>query len=218
MGGTVQDAPMSGSIPYAIGQASVLRIPVPGTGGLCIELRPRGRVPAQGSTSTLFFQDPAGTRHLRLDYGHNKVTNTTDYHWNQRGTHPNFGIADHSPAGPAGKVAYTSAKYFRYAGRVLVVAGVAIDTVSVVRSSKPLRRATEVVSAWALACAGCKAIGAGGAAVGAAASPLGAAVGGVGGCIIGGYLGYTGGSALGGLVYDWAEDDSFIALPQVPGP
>src|SRR4249920_3434111 len=61
------DVPMSGGIPYGIGQASVVRIPVPGTNGLCIELRPRGWVPQSGSTSTLFFQDATGKRHLRLD-------------------------------------------------------------------------------------------------------------------------------------------------------
>ena len=98
-----QDVPMSGGIPYAIGQASVVRIPVPGTNGLCIELRARGWVPASGSTSTLFFQDAAGGRHLRLDYGYNVKTRTIDYHWNQKGTHADFGISDHSPAGPAGE-------------------------------------------------------------------------------------------------------------------
>ncbi len=50
------EIPMSGGIPYAIGQASVVRIPIPGTDRLCIELRPRGHVPPGGSTSTLFFQ------------------------------------------------------------------------------------------------------------------------------------------------------------------
>ena len=30
----VHDAPPSGAIPYAIGQASVVRIPIPGTRGL----------------------------------------------------------------------------------------------------------------------------------------------------------------------------------------
>src|SRR3954463_15962109 len=115
------DAPMSGGIPYAIGQASVVRIPVPGTNGPCIELRARGWVPKGGSTSTIFFQDASGGRHLRLDYGYNVKTRTIDYHWNQKGTHADFGIADHSPAGTSGEVAYKAARYFRYAGRVLVV-------------------------------------------------------------------------------------------------
>src|SRR5687767_14447980 len=76
------DAPMSGGIPYAIGQPSVVRIPIPGTGGLAIELTARGWTPKGGSTSTLFFQDPTGARQLRLDYGYNDRTKTIDYHWN----------------------------------------------------------------------------------------------------------------------------------------
>src|SRR5262245_23735215 len=127
---TVADAPLSGGIPYAIGQASVVRIPIPGTNGLCIELTPRGWTPQGGSTSTLFFQDATGKRHLRLDYGYNVKTKTIDYHWNQKGTFNQFGIPDHAPAGTAGEIAYNAAKYFRYAGRVLVVVGVAVDVVS----------------------------------------------------------------------------------------
>ena len=48
---TNEDAPLSGQVPFAIGQSSVLRIPIPGTNGLCIEFRARGKVPASGSTS-----------------------------------------------------------------------------------------------------------------------------------------------------------------------
>ena len=217
-GSSIGDAPMSGGVLFAVGQPSVVRIPVPGTNGLCIELSPRGWVPKTGSTSTLFFQDATGKRHLRLDYGYNVKTKTIDYHWNQSGTHAEFGIADHTPAGQAGKVAYNAAKYFRYAGRVLVVVGVAIDVVSIVQASKPMRRASEVVSGWALAWAGCEVVGAGGAALGTLASPLGTAIGGIGGCIIGGVGGYWGGSKLGGEVYDWAENTFFTPLPEVDGP
>ncbi len=210
--------PISGGIPYAVGQSSVVRIPVPGTNGLCIELRPRGHIPPSGSTSTLFFQDPSGKRHLRLDYGYNKTTKTIDYHWNQKGTHSNFGIADHTPAGQTGSTLYKAAKYFRYAGRVLVVVGVAVDVVSIVQASKPMRRASQVVAGWAGAWAGCKVVGAGGAALGTLASPAGTAIGGFGGCIIGGIGGYYGGSALAGEVYDWAEDTFFAPLPEVAAP
>ena len=98
--------PMSGGVPYAVGQASIVRIPIPGTEGLAIELNPRGRIPRGGSTSTLFFQDSTGKRHLRLDYGHNVKTNTVDYHWNQKGTFGDFGVTGHSAAGRAGQVAY----------------------------------------------------------------------------------------------------------------
>jgi hypothetical protein len=212
------DAPLSGGIPYAIGQASVVRIPVPGTNGLCIELRPRGRVPAGGSTSTLFFQDATGGRHLRLDYGYNVKTRTIDYHWNQKGTFADLGIANHAPVGETGEVAYKAARYFRYAGRVFVVVGVLVDGVSIVQASNPMRRASEVVAGWAGAWAGCEVVGAGGAAVGLLASPLGSAVGGVSGCIIGGIAGYYGGSMVGGEVYDWAETTLFSPVPEVDAP
>jgi hypothetical protein len=208
-------APVSGAIPYAIGQSSIVRIPIPGTDGLCIEFKARGRLPSTGSTSTLFFQDASGRRHLRLDYGFNARTGTIDYHWNQKGTHSTFGIGDHTLAGPAEKAAYQAAKYFRYAGRVLMVVGLAVDAISIVRASRPLRRATQVISGWAAAWAGCEVVGAGGAALGTMASPLGTAVGGIGGCIIGGIGGYYGGSTLGGQVYDWAQDTFFTPLPEI---
>jgi hypothetical protein len=217
-GPSTADVPMSGGVLYAIGQASVVRIPIPGTNGLCIELNPKGWVPASGSTSTLFFQDATGKRNLRLDYGYNVKTKTIDYHWNQKGTFAEFGIADHTPAGQAGEVAYNAAKYFRYAGRVLLVVGVAVDVISIVQASKPMRRASQVVAGWAAAWAGCEVVGAGGAALGTLASPLGTAVGGIGGCIIGGIGGYYGGSVLGGDVYDWAENTFFTPLPQVAAP
>lgn len=211
------NAPVSGGILYAFGSPSLVRIPIPGTNGLCIEFFPRGYVPASGSTSTLFFQDITGKRHLWLDYGYNVKTKTIDYHWNQTGTHANFGINDHTSLENAGKAAYRAAKYFRYAGRVFIVVGVAVDVVSVVRSSRPLRQATAVVTGWALAWAGCKVVGIGGAVLGTALSPIGTAVGGVGGCIIGGYGGYRSGNALGSAVYHWAET-VFYPIPQVAAP
>lgn len=216
--GPVQDAPWSGGIPYAVGQAALVRIPVPGSGGLAIELRPRGRMPAAGSTSTLFFQDRSGRRHLRLDFGYNTRTGTIDYHWNQRGTYSQFGIADHGAAGSGAGGAYQAARYFRYAGRVLLVAGVAADVAAVVRAERPLRRATQAVSGWAGAWAGCKVLGAGGAAVGSLGSPLGSAAAGLGGCIIGGAGGYFAGSAVAAEVYDWAADTVFEPLPETAAP
>jgi hypothetical protein len=213
-----EDVPLSGAIPYSIGLASVVRIPVPGTQGLCIEFSPRGWVPKGGSTSTLFFQDLSGKRHLRLDYGYNVKTKTIDYHWNQKGTSANFGIADHAPAGRSGAAAYQAAKYFKYAGRVLLVAGVAIDVISVVQADKPLRQASRVVTGWAAAWAGCKVVGGAGAAGGLAATPLGSAALGVGGCIIGGTAGYFIGSSVAGVVYDWAEDTLFTPLEETTAP
>ncbi|GCB05042.1 hypothetical protein PSUB009319_26730 [Ralstonia sp. SET104] len=208
---------MNGSIPYALGISSIVRIPIPGTGGLCIELKPRGRIPPGGSTSTLFFQDISGKKHLRLDYGYNVATKTINYHWNQARVYSQFGVSDHTPVGKSGVALYQAAKYFRYAGRTLAVAGVAIDIVSIVQSRTPMRRASEAVSGWALAWTGCRAMGAGGAAAGALASPIGIAVGGIGGCVIGGLIGYQAGNYVGANVYDWANA-MFISLPQVPKP
>ncbi len=209
---------MSGGIPYAIGQSSMVRIPIPGTNGLAIELTGRGWKPKTGSTSTLFFQDVTGKRHLRLDYGHNVRTNTIDYHWNQKSTAEVFKITDHTPAGRAGQTAYESAKYFRYAGRVLVVAGVTLDVIAVVQASKPLRRASQAVAGWAGAWVGCKVVGATGGLFGTSLTPIGTAVVGIGGCIIEGIGGYYGASELAGEVYDWSEDTFFTQLPEAPAP
>ncbi|MBC8131079.1 MAG: hypothetical protein H7Y08_12255, partial [Rhizobiaceae bacterium] len=151
MANETSDIPMNGAVPYAIGQASVVRIPVPGSNRLAVEFKPRGFVPKSGSTSTLFIQDPTGKRHLRLDYGFNKATNTINYHWNQSGTNAQFGIGNHQPAGPGAAALYHGARYFRYAGRVLMVVGIVADTVSIVRASNPIRRASEVVAGWAAA-------------------------------------------------------------------
>ena len=210
------DVPISGGIPAAVGMSTVIRIPVPFTNGLAIEFFPRNF--KGNSTSTLFIQNTTGKKVLRLDYGYNVKTKTINYHWNQSGTYSNFNIQDHTVVGRGGRTVYQAAKYFRYAGRVLVVVGAAVDGYSIVVADKPLRRATAVVTAWAAAWAGCKIVGAGGAAVGTVASPLGSAVGGVGGCIIGGFGGYFGGEAVGEAVYDWAEGTSFSSLDEVSAP
>lgn len=208
----------SGGIPFAVGLSSIVRIPIPGTQGLAIELTPRGWVPRSGSTSVLFFQDLSGKRHLRLDFGYNVASKTIDFHWNQSRTHATFGIADHARAGSSGKAAYQVAKYFRVGGRVFALGGAAIDIASVVQASQPLRRATVVAAAWAAAWLGCKATGAGGAAAGSLLSPLGAAAGGFAGCIVGGAAGYYGASALAGRVYAWADGTHFSPLARAPKP
>lgn len=214
------DVPLSGSVPFAAGAAmpSVVRIPVPNSGGLAVELRPRGWVPQGGTTSTIFIQDMTGKRHLRLDYGYNVRTRTIDYHWNQKGTANIFGIQNHAPAGRHGGVLYRAGKYLRWGGRVLFIVGAAVDIVSIAQASNPVRRASQVVAGWAGAWAGCKILGAGGAAVGSAAPGLGTGAGALGGCIIGGAAGYFAGSAVGGVVYDWAEGTIFTPLPEMSRP
>lgn len=208
--------PTSGQIPYAAGQASVVRIPIPGTNGLCIEFSPRGRIPKSGSTSTLFFQDQLGKRHLRLDYGYNAKTKTINYHWNQKGTYAQFGISGHVEAGSRGAIAYETARYYRFAGRVLVIIAFAVEAWAVVQAHNRLRRASQAVVGLAGVWVGCKLVGAAGAAAGTALTPgVGTAAGGFIGCIIGGYGGYEAGATLAGGVYDWGENARFSQLPTV---
>ena len=209
---------ISGAVPVGTGAGSVVRIPLPGSRGLYIEFSPRGHVPSSGSTSTLFIQDPKGTRHLRLDHGYNKSSGKVDYHWNQKGTHAQFGITDYTPTGRGGKLLYEGAKYFKYGGRVLVVAGAAIDAYSIVVARKKLRQVAKVAGGWAGAAAGCKLIGAFGAALGSAEPGGGTAVGGVVGCIAGGIGGYMGASWVAGEAYDWVEETFFEPVPEVAAP
>ncbi|HEX2202998.1 MAG TPA: hypothetical protein VHG91_06860 [Longimicrobium sp.] len=210
---SASDVPLSGQIPYAVGQASVVRIPIPGTDRLCIEFRPRGRIPPKGTSSTLFLQDPTGKRHLRLDVGWNTKTGSYDYHWNQAGVHETFKIENHTAAGRFGPSLYRGAKWFSYLGRRLVVVGAGLDAISIVQASNRMKRATEVVAGWAGAWVGCKVAGAGGAAAGTAVAPgPGTAVGGVVGCIVGGIVGYEAGSAVARVVYDWPAGTTFTHL------
>lgn len=141
--------PLSGEIPFAAGMGALVRIPIPGTNGLCIELGHRGWAPKTGSTSTVFIQDALGKRNLRLDYGYNVKTGTVNYHWNQKGTFQQFGIADHTPVGTSGRVVYKAARYLRFAGRAVAIVGAAVDVYSIVVADRALRQATKVVSGWA---------------------------------------------------------------------
>jgi hypothetical protein len=102
---------------------------------------------------------------------------------------------------------------------VLLVVGITVDIISIVQASNRLKRASEVVAGWAGAWAGCKVVGAWGAAIGTPEAPgLGTAVGGFVGCIIGGAAGYFAASGAAGVVYDWAEDTLFAPLPEMRGP
>jgi hypothetical protein len=212
--------PMSGAVPVGVGLASYVRIPIPGTNGLAIELNPPSGWKGK-STSSLFFHDKTGKRTLRLDYGPNKNTGkSVNYHWNQKGTTKDlpFDIKNHQLAGQRGAILYRGAKYFKYAGRSLLVVGAGMDAYSIVVADKPMRRSTEVVSAWAMAWVGCKTVGSISARVGTLAGPEGTAIGGIGGCIVGGFVGYSVGEKGGEVVYDWAEDTVFRPVPTSPSP
>ncbi|HEX5482458.1 MAG TPA: hypothetical protein VFZ08_07505 [Terriglobia bacterium] len=210
----------SGSVPaitVGFGMASIARIPVPGSKGLFIELSPRGWIPKSGSTSRVFIQDIAGKRVLRLDYGYNKTTSTIDYHWNQKGTFAEFGISDHAPAGSTGEALFKSARYFKYAGRALLVVGIAMDVYSIVVAKKRWRQVAKVAAGWAGAWAGCELLGGGGAEGGTAVEPGGGTViGGLGGCIVGGIAGGFGARWAAGKTYDWVEETYFEPIPEAP--
>jgi hypothetical protein len=132
-----------------------------------------------------------GKRMLRLDYGYNIKTKTIDFHWNQKGVAESFGISNHTPAGQMGEAIYKGARYFKWGGRVLLVAAAIADGYSVVTSDRPWRQLAIVTGGWTGAWAGCKAFGAIGAAIGTAAEPGGGtAIGGAVGCFAGSLGGY----------------------------
>jgi len=202
--------PISGAVPVAMGAGAVVRIPVPGTRGLAIELNPRGWKPKSGSTSSLFVQDLTGKRHLRLDFGFNKNSQVFEWHWNQKGTNAELGITNHTSVGQTEQVLGRVAKVYRVAGRALLVVGAATDLYSIVTSSQPLRRSVQVVSGWTAAAGGCKVVGAGGAYVGTAVAPgVGTAVGGFIGCTVGAFIGYVSAERAAGYLFDWAATAVF---------
>lgn len=212
----------SGSIPASAGMASVVRIPIPGTQGMAIELSPRGWVPKGGSSSTLFIQDPTGKHQLRLDYGYNAATQRYDYHWNLERATERLGlqgrIQDHAPVGRAGQILHQGARYYRVAGRVFLVVGIAADVHSIVVAKKRVRQVLRVTTGWAGMWAGCQYLGAWGAGVGSAEPGLGTAIGGGLGCIVGGWGGYNAASWATGEVYDLVEETFFEPVPEIPPP
>lgn len=202
------------------GMGAVVRIPIPGTNGLAIELSPRGWTPKGGSTSRLFFQDLAGKRMLRLDYGYNIKTKTIDFHWNQKGVAKDFGIADHTPAGRVGQALYKGARYFKWGGRVLLVVGVVVDGYSVVTSDRPWRQLAIVTGGWTGAWVGCKTFGALGAAAGTLVEPGGGtAIGGIGGCFVGSIGGYWAGKTLVTMAVDSDAAETLVrTVEELRGP
>jgi hypothetical protein len=193
------------------GIASVARIRVPGT-DYFVELAPRN-FPASKSTSALFIQDEAGKRVLRLDYGYNKRSGQVDYHWNQERTFADFGIEDHTVAGSAGEALFKGAKLFKYAGRTLLIVGIAMDAYSIVVAKKRWRQVARVAAGWAGATAGAEYVGALGAGFGSAEPGGGTALGGIVGGIVGGIAGYAGASWAAGETYDWVEETYFEHIP-----
>ena len=211
---TAEDEPISGNVPASLGLGALLRIPIPGSNGLAIELTPRGF--KGSSTHHLFIQDITGKRYLNLDLSFNKTTQRVEWHWNQKRTLETFGIKNHTSAGAAEQALGTFARYYKYAGRVFLVVGAAADIYSIVTASRPLRRSAQVVSGWTAASISCRAVGAAGAAWGSAEPGLGTAIGGFVGCAVGAFIGYRAAEAAAGYLYDWADDTIFTPVPAEP--
>lgn len=210
---------IEGSIFVGGGVGSVVSIPVPGTRGLAIALRPLGYVPSSGSTSTLFIQDFTGKRHLRLDYGYNKAAGKINFHWNQKGTFQHFAIKDHTIVGHGARALHRGARYFKHGGRALMIVGLAVDGYEVVTSNRPFRQLAVVVAGWTGAWAGCKLVGATGAAAGTLVEPGGGtAVGGLVGCFIGGATGYWAGKKLLTESIDYADERIFHNVEEISAP
>ena len=226
--GQVVEPPWQGAVPVtAAGVGAWVRIPFPGKGNLVLSLRPPAQWKGPSPSAIFIMEQGSKYKGLRLDYSFNKKTNCIDYHWNRNGPAKLFpGFQDHMPAGRVGTLLYKGARAFKTAGTVLVVIGVAVDLYSIAESSNPLRRSTQVVSAWAAAWAGAEVGGMGGAELGAAGGTIVPGVGNViGGIVIGfigaaagGYAGYRLGKKAGGMVYDWAADTIFTDLPKVAVP
>jgi hypothetical protein len=165
----------------------------------------------------VFLQDVTGKRHLRLDYGYNVKTGRVEYHWNQKGVHKTFGIANHASEGKGGGALYEGARFYKHAGRAILFLGAAIDIHSIVVAKRRYRQVTVVAAGWSGAWGGCKLGGAVGAAGGTLVAPgIGTAILGGLGCIGGGIAGYEGAAHLAGVSWDWVEETWFESVPSEP--
>lgn len=167
------------------------------------------------STSVIQLYDAVNSsKGIRLDYGYNVVTKDVNWHWNQKGTFANFGIADHSLAGGTMSAVGNASKVVKGVGRVALPVAVASDAYSIYESDNRPREVTRVAGGWAgayaMGQAGAMAGAAGGATIGSAipvvGTAAGAAAGGLVGGIGGGVAGYFGGSAVAQKIYDYIDN------------
>ena len=208
--------PVSGRIPFVVGKTSVVRIPVAGTRTLCLELSPRGHVPARGSASTLFVRHAATQLQSRLDFAYNKRTRTIDYHWNQNGTLENFVNGGQREDVTPWFVPHSALKCYRYIGRTLLVGGAIAEAVSIVEASAPLRNASSSVSDWCARWLGHEYAIADRALTGSQLGQgLALAVGEALDCIIAAFSGIVTPAELAAQVYDWTENTLFTPLDEV---
>jgi hypothetical protein len=147
-----------------------------------------------------------GWRGLRLDYGFNVKTGTSNWHWNHKGG-GGFGITNHALASPSARNFARTMKVLKPLGRGAVLLNAGLDGYSLANQINQSRQtgnwsntrneAASIAGGWGGAWAGAKAGGALGATIGSFGGPLGTVIGGAAGGIIGGGLGYWGGSSAG---------------------
>jgi hypothetical protein len=206
-----QELISQGGVLVGPGNIAFIRIPIPGSQNLYLELNPPPYW--KGSSSSAIFMhdasiDGKGERSLRLDYGFNKATGRVDYHWNRTGagTYDYFKIKNHEAAGATGAVLYRTARAFRYVGRTITIVGKVADVTSIVTASDPVRRAVQVASAWRVSKMTAVRFGSACAAVGKNVGGVrGAAIGGIVCGVVGGVVGYYAGEKISGYVYDETE-------------
>ena len=149
---------------------------------------------------------------LRLDHGYNVKTGDVNYHWNQKGTFKDFGIVDHTVAGPSVEAIGGAAKALKSANKILLPVAVGLDAYSIYNADDKAREATRVAGGWGGAWAGAKVLGVTGAAVGSIVPGPGTAIGGFVGSLIGGIGGYSVGSEIATGVYDSVSEKNNTTL------
>lgn len=125
----------SGRAPFAVGHSRYVRLPVPHTLDLWLELRPKTPVPACGAASSLLLRHAARCLELRLDFAYSKRTRSVDFHWCTEPKDPARGAG---PGFTPWLVPHAASRCFRQAGRVLTVTGVLADQVRLLRSDAAL--------------------------------------------------------------------------------
>jgi hypothetical protein len=120
-----------------VAAARVVRIPVPGTPGMFIQIAPRGGAP---QARALFLQT-AGDHNLRLNYEYQVKTQSVDYHWEAGKEATLSGFTDLKRA----------TKYFIHAGVMMVASGSVADIHSIV-VARYRRQESRISAGWLGSC------------------------------------------------------------------
>ena len=154
------------------------------------------------NSGTVFgISDGGSYDSYRLDYGTGGPIKDPAWHWNVTKNNNPYGVKNHQLIGEGGwgdgaRGAFlnNAGKAAKIGGRVLLVAGAAVDVYDTVTSDDPLRTGAVHAGGWAGAWAVGQAGGSVGATIGTMICPgIGTAIGGVVGGIVGGVVGYNAG-------------------------